>query len=240
MKKKVKLNYILPNFFTASSIFVAVLSIINASNHHFEKASWFIILSLILDGLDGKIARLTKGESKFGIEFDSLADIIAFGVAPAMLIYFQFGHNYGKLGTLIIALYVVLGAIRLARFNVTTQNIDSSIFIGLPIPAAALFLVSISLLDNKYNLTFIEPILLVVLLIVAILMVSHIRYNSFKKVNIPKALSFKTLIILILICSIIYLYPIEILSAIFISYVLYGPIRAIYSLNRWSKFKRKR
>ncbi len=238
MKKSVKLNYLLPNLFTASSIFVAIVSIIQSSKGNFEQASWFIILSLVLDGLDGKIARLTKGESKFGIEFDSLADIVAFGVAPAMLIYFQIGHGYSKFGTLIVALYVVFGAVRLARFNITTSKNDPNVFIGLPIPAAALFLVSLSQIDYKYNISFLEPIILILALIVGILMVSNFRYLAFKKIEFKKAISYKILILLILIGSLLYLLPIETIAIFFIIYVISGPIRAIYAINRKSRFKR--
>jgi len=238
ISKKIKLNYLLPNLFTASSIFVAVVSIISASRGDFEKAGWFILLSLILDGLDGKVARLTKGESKFGVEFDSLADIVAFGVAPAMLIYFQIGLNYGKFGILISALYVVFGAIRLARFNITTSKIEPNIFIGLPIPAAAMFLVSLSLLESKYELKFIEPLILFLVLIISLLKVSNIRYASFKKVSLSKSVSFKVLIALILVASLFYLMPIEALNILFISYVASGPIRAIFSIKRGIRIKK--
>jgi CDP-diacylglycerol--serine O-phosphatidyltransferase len=235
MKKTIKLNYILPNLFTAASIFVAVISIIYSSQGHFEKAAWLIILSLILDGLDGKVARLTHGESQFGVEFDSLADIVAFGVAPAMLLYFQIGQEYGKFGILVTALYVIFGAIRLARFNITTQNIDSSIFIGLPIPAAALSIIALTLLDLKYNIAFFKPFILTIALITALLMVSNIRYFSLKKVSLSKAISFKVLILLILAVSAIYLAPIESLNLIFFSYVSFGIIRAIWAMRKYKK-----
>ena len=235
MKRQIKLNYILPNLFTAASIFVAIISIISATKGNFEKAAWLIVLSLVLDGLDGKIARLTKGESKFGVEFDSLADIVAFGVAPAMLVYFQIGINYGKWGILIAALFVVFGAIRLARFNVTTHSIDSSMFIGLPIPSAALALVALSLLKFKYNLPILDFATLFTALTVSILMVSNIRYFSLKKVSLAKSVSFRALIILIIFASLIYLYPIEFINIIFFIYVFSGPVRALWALK---KFKR--
>jgi len=237
-KRYVKLNYLLPNLFTAASIFVAVVSIIQSSQGNFSQAAWFIILSLILDGLDGKIARLTKGESKFGVEFDSLADIVAFGVAPAMLIYFQIGHKFGKFGILIVALYVVLGAIRLARFNITTSKNDPNIFIGLPIPAAALFIVSLSQLEYKYNLNYLAPAILIFTLLVAILMVSNFRYLAFKKIELKRTISYKILILLILFASLLYLAPIETIAIFFIVYVLSGPVRAVLALQRGLKFKR--
>ena len=238
MKNSVKLNYLLPNLFTAASIFVAIVSIIQSSKGDFEQASWLIILSLILDGLDGKIARLTKGESQFGVEFDSLADIVAFGVAPAMLIYFQIGHEYSKFGILAAALYVVLGAVRLARFNITTSKNDPNIFIGLPIPAAALFIVSLSQIDYKYNTTFLEPIILLLALLVGVLMVSNFRYLAFKKIELKRTISYKVLIILILLTSLLYLVPVETIASFFIAYVISGPIRAIYAINRKSRFKK--
>ena len=237
-KRYVKLNYLLPNLFTAASIFVAVVSIIQSSQGNFSQAVWFIILSLILDGLDGKIARLTKGESKFGVEFDSLADIVAFGVAPAMLIYFQIGHKFGKFGILIVALYIVLGAVRLARFNITTSKNDPNIFIGLPIPAAALFIVSLSQLEYKYNLNYLAPAILIFTLFVAILMVSNFRYLAFKKIELKRTISYKILILLILFASLLYLAPIETIALFFIVYVLSGPVRAVLALQRGVKFKR--
>ncbi len=234
MNKQIKLNYILPNLFTAASIFAAVISIISAAKGEFNKAAWLIIISLFLDGLDGKIARLTKGESKFGIEFDSLADIVAFGVAPAILIYFQIGLHYGRFGILVAALYVVFGAIRLARFNITTSKIDSSIFIGLPIPSAALSLVALSLLQSKYQFEFLNPLILLFSLFVALLMVSNIRYFSLKKISLQKAISFKVFILLTIALALIYLKPIEAINLIFLSYVFGGVIRALYIF-----FKRK-
>ena len=134
---KVQLMYIFPNLFTAASAFLGIISIIASANGHFEKAAMYILLSLIFDGLDGRVARMTNATSKFGAEFDSLADIVAFGVAPAMLFYFTRGDAYGKIGSLLCAMFVVFGAIRLARFNVMIGSVEPSVFIGVPIPTAA-------------------------------------------------------------------------------------------------------
>ncbi len=102
--------FILPNLFTAGSIFLGVLSVIFSSKGHFESACWLILLSMILDGLDGRVARLTNTASKFGVEFDSLADVVAFGVAPAFLLYFYVGIDYGRVGMSVPAIFVILGA----------------------------------------------------------------------------------------------------------------------------------
>ncbi len=225
------LLYVLPNLFTASSIFVGVISIVEASKEHFVLASWLILLALIFDGLDGRIARMTNTTSQFGVEFDSLADIISFGIAPAMLLYFFIGDEFGRFGILVSALYVIFGAIRLARFNISTAKTDPSVFIGLPIPTAAIFISMWILLFHKYALENYSVTLLVLSLAVAILMVSNFRYPSFKKVTLDKPMVFKTMIIFVLVASLLYLFSAEGFALIILAYVLYGPLRALKTIN---------
>jgi CDP-diacylglycerol--serine O-phosphatidyltransferase len=225
------LLYILPNLFTASSIFVGVISIVEASKGHFVLASWLILLSLIFDGLDGRIARITNTTSQFGVEFDSLADIISFGIAPAMLLYFFEGHNFGRFGILVSALYVIFGAIRLARFNISTAKIDPNVFIGLPIPTAAIFISMWILLFNKYTLENYSIFLLFLVLGVSILMVSNFRYPSFKKIKLDKPMVFKTMIILVMVSSLLYLFATEGFALIILIYVLYGPLRGLKTMS---------
>ena len=229
---KINLAYLLPNFFTALSIFFGVMSIIASSQGNFEKAFIYIILSLIADGLDGRVARLTNTTSKFGVEFDSLADIVAFGVAPAMMLFFAIGKDYGKFGALVSGLFVVFGAIRLARFNVTTG--DPRYFIGLPIPTAAVVLSSWVMLDVKYNGNF-DVLILIGALFLAFLMVSNFRYPSFKKINFDKNVAIKVLIFIIIIASLIYLYPIESIAIILTIYTFYGVIRGIRGMLKAQK-----
>lgn len=237
--KKANLIYILPNLFTASSIFVGVISIVEASKGNFVLASWLILLALIFDGLDGRIARMTNTTSQFGVEFDSLADIISFGIAPAMLLYFFIGDEFGRFGILVSALYVIFGAIRLARFNISTAKTDPSVFIGLPIPTAAIFISMWILLFHKYNLENFGIVLLILALGVSILMVSNFRYPSFKKVKLDKPMVFKTMIILMIVASLLYLFSAEGFAIIILGYTLYGPIRALRTLNlRKIKIKR--
>jgi len=228
---KINLAYLLPNFFTALSAFFGVMSIIASSQGKFEKAFIYVILSLIADGLDGRVARLTNTTSKFGVEFDSLADIVAFGVAPAMMLFFAIGHHYGRFGALVSGLFVVFGAIRLERFNVTTGSIDPRYFIGLPIPTAAVVLSSWIMLDNKYNGNF-DILILIGALFLAFLMVSNFRYPSFKKINFQKNVAIKVLILIIIVASFIYLYPVEAIAFILTSYTFYGVIRAIRGFNK--------
>jgi len=229
--KKSNLIYILPNLFTASSIFVGMISIVEASKGHFILASWLVLLALVFDGLDGRVARMTNTTSQFGVEFDSLADIISFGIAPAMLLYFFVGHEFGRFGILVSALYVIFGAIRLARFNISTAKTDPNVFIGLPIPTAAVFLSMWVLLFNKYTLQGYSIILLFLALGVAILMVSNFRYPSFKKIELDKPMVFKTMIALMIVASLLYLFSAEGFAIIILAYTLYGPIRALRYLN---------
>jgi len=225
------LLYVLPNLFTASSIFVGVISIVEASKGNFVLASWLILLALIFDGLDGRIARMTNTTSQFGVEFDSLADIISFGIAPAMLLYFFIGHDFGRFGILVSALYVIFGAIRLARFNISTAKTDPNVFIGLPIPTAAVFVSMWILLFHKYSLEDYSIILLFLALGVAMLMVSNFRYPSFKKVQLDKPMVFKTMIIAVILASLLYLFSAEGFALIILGYTLYGPLRAIRTIT---------
>jgi CDP-diacylglycerol--serine O-phosphatidyltransferase len=232
--KNVKLIYILPNFFTALSIFFGMMSVIASSQAKFEKAFIYIVLSFIADGLDGRVARLTNTQSKFGLEFDSLADIVAFGVAPAMMLFFSVGHFYGKIGALFTGLFVVFGGIRLARFNVTTMQNDPSVFIGLPIPTAAAVLASFIMLNINLGHQF-NFLLLLLTLILGILMVSNVRFPSFKKIDIQKNAKIKVLVLIIVLFSFLYLYPIWTLAISLGIYVLYGIIRALFSLVKLKK-----
>ncbi|BEK14532.1 CDP-diacylglycerol--serine O-phosphatidyltransferase [Campylobacter lari] len=232
-----KLIYILPNLFTAASIFLGIISVIASINQNFDKALIYIILSLICDGLDGRVARATNSTSKFGVEFDSLADLIAFGVAPAMLFYMSIGYEYGRFGSLIAGLFVVFGAIRLARFNVTTGTYEPSVFIGLPIPTAAV--VSALWVSAYLYYDFLRDFSLMIVciqILLAFLMVSNIRYPSFKKIDLKRANVLKVLILLVILFSMLYLYFLE--SALIVAslYVLYGIIRSFFTLAR--KFKK--
>ncbi len=232
-KPSFDVRYLFPNFFTALSAFLGVLSIIAAIHHHIEKAAWLIFISLVLDGLDGRVARLTNATSKFGIEFDSLADIVAFGVAPAILFYQAIGYQYGKFGSMVAALFVVFGAIRLARFNVMASG-DPSVFVGVPIPSAAIFVAGWVLLYEKYHLQAFGGVIVWMSLGVALLMVSNVRYPSFKRLDLHKTQVFKILIVMIIVAALLYLYPAEVVTFGITLYIFLGVVRAAYFL-----FKRK-
>jgi len=225
---KLQLMYIFPNLFTAASAFLGVIGVIASSNGLYEKAAIYILLSLVFDGLDGRVARITKTTSKFGAQFDSLADIVAFGVAPAMLFYFTIGHSFGKVGSLFCAMYVVFGAIRLARFNIMSVTSEPSVFIGIPIPGAAVVLTMWILTYLEYPfMRGLEVIMLVSLGVLSLLMVSNIRYPSFKKIDMKKANLMKVFISLVLGFSLLYIFPIESTTLLISAYMFYGPVRAL-------------
>ncbi len=218
---KISPLYILPNLFTAGSIFLGILSIMAASKGLYSFACWFIVVSMLLDGLDGRVARLTNTSSKFGVEFDSLADIVAFGVAPSILLYFYVGFSFSRIGEVTSAFFVIFGAIRLARFNITTSS-EPNFFIGLPIPSAAIFIVLWILVDLEHKI-FLECKYLLILgaFIVSILMVSNVRYPSFKKMQ----WNLKSFIVLLILIGIVLIEPVEVLCALMSLYVLYGVLR---------------
>ncbi len=219
--------YILPNLFTAGSIFFGILSVIWASRGIYEGACWMVLISMVLDGLDGRVARLTNTASKFGVEFDSLADIVAFGVAPAFLLWFYVGMDYGRYGVVVSAMFVIFGAIRLARFNISTASSEPGVFIGLPIPSAAAIVVLWILIDLKYH--FLDKIqmnwcLLILGFIAGILMVSNIRYPSFKKLK----WNLKIFVITVIILAAVYIAPREVFGILMSGYVLWGIARWIF------------
>lgn len=225
--------YLLPNLFTAASIFTGFYTIALALEGSFDIAAWFVFLALIFDGLDGRVARLTNTASHFGVEFDSLADIVAFGVAPALLLYLYVGQSYGRIGIVVSALFIIFGAVRLARFNVTTSRIEPSVFIGLPIPTAAIMIsIAVLLLDRYKDFSELKVAILPLGVILSVLMVSNIRYPSFKKMNFKAFHFIRFLIALIVVAMGVFIYPIEALAILAAGYLLYGPLRASYYLLR--------
>ena len=226
--KPANIAYILPNLFTAASIFSGVFSIISATKGEFDQAAWLIMLALIFDGLDGRVARLTNTCSKFGVEFDSLADMVAFGVAPALLMYLFIGNEFGRFGVVVSALFVIFGAIRLARFNVMTAQTEPSVFIGVPIPTAAVFISLLVLLFEKYGIKSDFGIIVLLLsLLVSLLMVSNIRYPSFKKVDYSPKHVMKLFVVILVVALVIFVFPIEGFALLFTIYILYGLLRAV-------------
>ena len=218
--------YLLPNLITAGGIFAGFYVIIATTDGNYKTAAWFILLAAIFDGLDGKVARLTGTASKFGVELDSLADVISFGVAPGVLLYDWALRPFGKLGWLAAFLYVICGALRLARFNVQVSTVESRRFVGMPIPAAACIVSTCVLLFYELGGTgtvrMISMVVLVFLL--AFLMVSNIKYLSLKDPDLFKRQPFMMLVVAIILLIVIVAKPEIMLFLIGMTYLVSGPV----------------
>jgi len=234
MKKNVQKNqsntkkgiYILPNLFTTASLFCGFYSLIASVQGLFSSAAIAIIVAFFLDGLDGKIARFTNTTSKFGAEYDSLSDLIAFGVAPAILAYTWALSPFGRYGWLAAFLFVACGALRLARFNIQIGIIDSKVFNGLPIPGAAI-VVSTTVLFYYYlggEGHFYHVAFLFGIVFLSLLMVSNIKYYSFKDLNFFSRKPFMTFVMIILFLAVIVTEPQVMFFLVALSYSISGPI----------------
>lgn len=226
--------YILPNLFTTASLFSGFYSIIASMKGMYEIAAWTILIAMVFDGLDGRIARMTRTTSKFGAEYDSLADLVAFGVAPAILAYQWALMAFGKWGWLAAFLFVTCGALRLARFNVQTEIIDSKVFNGLAIPAGASVIATAVLLyfklggEGEFN----NLSILIGTVAVALLMVSSIKYYSFKDLNFFARKPFMSFVLIVLILVIVIAESQIMIFTFSFGYALSGPVWLIYNLIR--------
>jgi len=226
--------YILPNLFTTGSLFAGFYSMVATMNGDYKTAAIWVLVSSIFDGLDGKVARLTGTSSKFGVEYDSLADLVAFGVAPGILMYSWALKPFGRLGWLAAFLFVVCGALRLARFNVQVNTVESKRFVGLPIPAAASMVSATVLLFNHFGWpgSFKKLAILIVIYLLAFLMVSNFRYYSFKDPGLIKRQPFVFLVLAILLLIVIAAEPVLMLFLLFLCYIFSGPLGFIMTYPR--------
>ncbi|MDY6854046.1 MAG: CDP-diacylglycerol--serine O-phosphatidyltransferase [Thermodesulfobacteriota bacterium] len=221
MKKGI---YVLPNLFTSISLLSGFFAIISVLEGKFQYAATAILVSFLFDGLDGTIARLTKSTSRFGIEYDSLSDLVAFGIAPSLLVFTWALQPFGRFGWLAAFLYVACGALRLARFNVQVDIVKGE-FTGLPIPAAASLIASTVLLFYYigYNESTKYLTILAMIYILSFLMVSNIKYTSFKEHGLLKRKPFSFLVTLVLLIMVIVASPQVMLFSLFLTYALSGP-----------------
>lgn len=228
--------YLLPSLFTTGAIFAGFYAIIVASKQQFEHAAIALFIAMILDGLDGRVARLTHSQSKFGAEYDSLSDMVSFGLAPALVLYNWSLMHIGKLGWLAAFMYAVCSALRLARFNSQSQNTHKRYFFGLSTTAAAGFIAGLIWVAARYQINGAQPIVGYIVLgltvMVALLKVSTIRFRSFKDVDIRGRVHFFVSIIVVLLLVLLYAAPSETLFAVFSIYVLSGPIGWVVSKMR--------
>jgi CDP-diacylglycerol--serine O-phosphatidyltransferase len=227
--------YILPNLITTAGLFAGFYSIISSLHGDFLIAAIAIMAANVFDTLDGRVARVTNTTSRFGIEYDSLCDLVAFGVAPGLLVYCWALEPWGTFGWLAASLYVTCGALRLARFNVQLDNVEKRHFIGLPIPAAAEVVASTVMLYYFFGgegATFRHLIVLIMVYALAGLMVSNFRYFSFKEIDIHHRQPFWVLLVVILALKLLIAEPQICLFAIFILYAASGPARSVWLYGR--------
>lgn len=218
--------YILPNLITAGSLFSGFYSMVATLNGNYSSAAIWIFIAAICDGLDGKVARMTNSTSQFGVEFDSLADLVAFGVTPGLMMYAWALKPFGRLGWLAAFLFVVCGALRLARFNVQVATVESKRFVGLPIPAAASMVASTVLLFTHFGWpsSYKRLAIIVLIYLLALLMVSSVKYYSFKDPELIKRQPFGFLVLAVVLLIIIAAEPAIMVFGLMLCYVLSGPV----------------
>jgi len=228
--------YILPNLFTTGNLFCGFWAIISVFQEKFFFAAVAILLASAFDVLDGKVARLSGATSKFGVQYDSLADLVSFGIAPAVLAFSWALRPYGRFGWLAAFLFVVCGALRLARFNVQSTSGEIKYFKGLPIPAAAsMIALTILLYLRLIETGWVKDIVILVMIyVLAFLMVSNIRYFSFKELNLAKRKPFSFFIFVILSMIVIIMEPTLMLFGFVLFYVFSGPVNMLLA---WHKKK---
>ncbi len=227
--------YLLPNILTSMSLFCGFYAIVATMQGNYVLGAWVIILASVFDGLDGRVARMTHTTSRFGLEYDSLCDLVAFGVAPAVLAFGLVLHQFGRVGWLAAFLFCACGAMRLARFNTLSGSLPGAFFQGVPIPVAAGMLSSSIIFLNHYHLddrTFLSYFLMALIFGLAFLMVSTIRFRSFKNFNLHSRRPFSAVFIAILIIVVVAMEPETMLFCIGVLYIGSALIEYIVYLLR--------
>lgn len=230
--------YILPNLFTTAALFAGFYAIVQAMNQRFEVAAVAIFIAMVLDGLDGRIARLTHTQSEFGAEYDSLSDMVSFGAAPALVVYEWALKDMGKLGWIAAFIYCAGAALRLARFNTNIEVVDKRYFQGLPSPAAAALIAGLVwvVIDNGIAGEDVAWYACILTIFAGISMVSNVLFWSGKSINLRKSVPFIVVIALVLAFALISSYPPGVLFALFVVYALSGYV--IYVM-RWLERRRR-
>jgi len=228
--------YLLPNLFTTAALFAGFYAITAALNHHFELAAIAIFVAMILDGMDGRVARMTNTQSAFGAEYDSMADMISFGAAPALVVYIWSLAGLGKLGWVAAFVHCAGAALRLARFNTQIGTADKRFFQGLPSPSAAAILAGFVWLCAQYEIDGSSLLVVYTVAVLAIatglLMVSNFRYYSFKDVDLRGRMPFLKAIIIMLAFAVGFANPPLTLFLFFLGYAISGPAVTLISLRR--------
>jgi CDP-diacylglycerol--serine O-phosphatidyltransferase len=229
--------YLLPNLFTTAALFGGFYAIVQAMNQRFDHAAVAIFIAMVLDSLDGRVARLTRTQSAFGAEYDSLSDMVSFGAAPALVIYEWTLRGMGKAGWVAAFVYVAGAALRLARFNTMLEVTDKRWFTGLPSPAAAALVAGFVWIVDDYGLppADVKWWAWAITLFAGLTMVSNIRYFSFKTINLKKSVPFLAIFLIALTIALVSYQPAIVLFAGFVAYGLSG-----YVDYAWTALRRRR
>jgi CDP-diacylglycerol---serine O-phosphatidyltransferase len=229
--------YLLPNLFTTAALFAGFYAIVQAMNVNFDQAAIAIFVAMVLDGLDGRVARMTRTQSAFGAEFDSLADMVSFGAAPALVMYEWVLRDLGKLGWIAAFVYVAGAALRLARFNTLLEVADKRYFMGLPSPSAAALVAGFVWVidDLGYDPDALRWLAWAVTLFAGLTMVSNLKYYSFKTINLRRSVPFLAIFSIVLFFVLVSYQPAIVLFAGFVIYALAG-----YVWSGWLALKRRR
>ncbi|HSW68682.1 MAG TPA: CDP-diacylglycerol--serine O-phosphatidyltransferase [Gammaproteobacteria bacterium] len=234
--KKIKTRgiYLLPNLLTTAALFSGFYSIVAAMKGYFDVAAIAVFIAMVLDGLDGRVARMTNTQTAFGAEYDSLSDMVAFAIAPSLIVYSWSLHTLGKFGWLVAFIYTAATALRLARFNTQSHDTDKRYFQGLPSPAAAAVVAGMVWCASYYEISgmFIAVPAAVVTLCAAALMVSRVRYYSFKQIDFKGKVPFIMVVILVFIIAGIAIDPPQILFGVFLVYGGSGPVVTLWQLRK--------
>jgi CDP-diacylglycerol--serine O-phosphatidyltransferase len=236
--------YLLPNILTTFGLFSGFFAIILATKGQYAESAIAIFIAMLWDGLDGRVARLTNTQSEFGEQYDSMADMVSFGVAPALLMYFYLFEGLGKIGWIGAFVYVAAGSLRLARFNTQIGVQDKRYFQGLPSPAAAALIAGLvwakeMMGPSVYDDQFLIIGSWIILVSAGILMVSNIRYYSFKEINFKGRSSFKLLLLATLIMIVVLLWPSAILFIFFFVYTLSGLVLTMIEVRNKRALKKQ-
>ncbi len=223
--------YLLPNLLTLGALFAGFYAIIAGMSGNFNQAGWAILIAGVLDGLDGRIARLTRSQSAFGAEFDSLADMVSFGMAPALIMFSWAFEPLGRLGWAASFFYMACAAFRLARFNVQLGTVDKRFFLGLQSPAAAGLITFIPWVGHKYGVEVTSLIAYpaaAIMVLAGLLMISNYRYFSFKVLNVKGTVPYMVLLLTLALLVVVAQYPKELLLAISVVYAASAPAAWFY------------
>lgn len=239
--------YLLPNLLTTGAMFGGFYAVVAAMQGKFEAAAVAVFIAMVLDGLDGRVARMTNTQSEFGAQYDSMADLISFGVAPGLVMYQwalvhlqSFGAAWGKAGWLAAFIYVACAALRLARFNTQIGKVDKRFFIGLPSPASAALMVGMVWVFHDLDVTGrnVQIPALILTLSAGLLMVSNVSFYSFKDLDLRNRVPFVAVLMVLLVFALTTIDPPKVLFGVFLVYALSGPV--MWGGRRYRRFQRRK